>query len=102
MKEVISAHLVGEAVGRHADLGQDADLEARHGEQQVGVVPAVHADEGVVPVHGGHRARQPVLHVPEHRAPQVHLRRRRRRCVGSSCVAHAASMLSLCCTVLLC
>ncbi len=68
------AHLVGEALGGHADLGQDADFEAAHGEQQVGVVAAVHAYEAVVPVHGGYAARQPVLEVPEHGPPQVHLR----------------------------
>mmetsp|Transcript_15271 Transcript_15271/g.46146 ORF Transcript_15271/g.46146 Transcript_15271/m.46146 type:complete len:374 (-) Transcript_15271:3477-4598(-) len=67
------AVLVGEALGGHADLGQDADFKAAHGEQQVGVVPAVYADEAVVPVHGGHAAGQPVLQVPEHRPPQVHV-----------------------------
>lgn len=40
-------------------------LEAGHGKEEVGVVLGVDADERVVPVKGGQRARQPVLHVPE-------------------------------------
>eukprot|EP00882_Tetradesmus_deserticola_P025825 GHRQ01028399.1.p1 GENE.GHRQ01028399.1~~GHRQ01028399.1.p1 ORF type:complete len:152 (+),score=6.44 GHRQ01028399.1:617-1072(+) len=48
-------------------------LEAAHAEQQVGVVLAVHADEAVGPLQRGDAARQPVAHVPEHRAPQVHV-----------------------------
>lgn len=42
--------LVGEALGCHPDLGQDAHLKPAHAEQQVGVVPAVHADKAIVPV----------------------------------------------------
>ena len=48
-----------------------AHLKPTHGEEQVGVVLGVHRDEGVVPVQGGERARQPVLHVPKGGAAQV-------------------------------
>ena len=43
-----------------------AHLEARHVEQQVRVVPGVHADKAVVPVKGGEGTGQAVLHVPEY------------------------------------
>mmetsp|Transcript_139393 Transcript_139393/g.242389 ORF Transcript_139393/g.242389 Transcript_139393/m.242389 type:complete len:312 (+) Transcript_139393:3827-4762(+) len=48
------------------DLGQDADLEAGHGEQQVGVVLRVYGHEALVPLDAGDGARQAVLDVPEH------------------------------------
>mmetsp|Transcript_35305 Transcript_35305/g.88749 ORF Transcript_35305/g.88749 Transcript_35305/m.88749 type:complete len:781 (-) Transcript_35305:276-2618(-) len=56
-----------------ADFGQDAHLEAAHVEQQVGVVLAVHRHEAVLPLHRGDGARQAVLDLPEHGAPQVHV-----------------------------
>ena len=55
----------------HAHLGQHAHLEAAHVEEQVGVVLRVDGDEALFPIDGGHRARQPVLQVPEDRAPEV-------------------------------
>ena len=89
---------VGEALRSHADLWQDADLrqawcyrafigcaaasacgntgkrlhlKAGHGEEEVGVVPRVDGDKGVVPVQRGEAARQAVLHVPEDGPPEV-------------------------------
>ena len=53
---------------RGATLGQDAALKAAHIEEQVGVVLAVRRHKAVLPLHGGHRARQAVLDVPEHSA----------------------------------
>ena len=45
--------------------GGGAHLEAGHVEEDVGVVLRVDGDEALLPVDGGHRAGQPVLHVPE-------------------------------------
>ena len=52
------AILVGKALLCHAHLGQDAHLKATHAEQQVGVVPTVHAHKAVVPVQGCQRPAQ--------------------------------------------
>lgn len=52
------AILVGKALCCHSDLGQDAHLKAAHAEQQVGVVPTVHADKAVVPVESRQRPAQ--------------------------------------------
>mmetsp|Transcript_4532 Transcript_4532/g.13244 ORF Transcript_4532/g.13244 Transcript_4532/m.13244 type:complete len:1314 (+) Transcript_4532:2393-6334(+) len=54
-----------------AHLGQDAHLEAAHVEEEVGVVLGVDGDEGLVPLHRGHRPGQAVLDVPEDRAAEV-------------------------------
>lgn len=48
-------------------------LESAHVVKQVGVVPRVHAHEGVVPLDRGDRSREPVLDVPERCASQVHI-----------------------------
>lgn len=52
------AILVGKALLCHAHLGQDAHLKATHTEQQVGVVPTVHAHKAVVPVQSCQRPAQ--------------------------------------------
>lgn len=64
---------MSDLLGGHAALGQDAAFEAAHVEQQVRVVLAVDRDEGVLPLDGGHRARQTVLDVPEDGAAEVHV-----------------------------
>ena len=52
---------------------QDATLKATHVEQQVGVILTVHRHKAGLPLHSGDGARQSVLHIPEHRTPQVHV-----------------------------
>ena len=64
--EVPHSVFVGELLVGGAGLGEDAALEAAHVEEQVRVVLGVDGDEGVIPLHGGDGARQPVLDVPEH------------------------------------
>mmetsp|Transcript_82933 Transcript_82933/g.149644 ORF Transcript_82933/g.149644 Transcript_82933/m.149644 type:complete len:355 (+) Transcript_82933:1047-2111(+) len=64
---------LGELLLEGADLGQDAHLKAAHVEEHVGVVLGVDRCEGVVPHEVGDAARQPVLHLPEHRAAKVHV-----------------------------
>ena len=54
-----------------AALWKDAYLEAGHREEQVRVIPAVDAGEGVVPVDRRDRSRQPILQVPEHCTAEV-------------------------------
>lgn len=63
---------IGGGVGGPAS-GKDTALEARHGEEEVGVVLGVHRDEGALPVDGGDGARQAVLDVPEDGPAQVHV-----------------------------
>ncbi|KAI3475156.1 hypothetical protein L1887_63471 [Cichorium endivia] len=46
-------------------LGQNSNFETVHSEEQVRIVPRVDRSECVVPLDGGHAARQAVLHVPE-------------------------------------
>lgn len=69
--EVPHAVLLGELLVERAALGQDADFEAAHGEQQVGVVLAVDREERVVPLDRGERPQEPVLDVPEDGAAEV-------------------------------
>ena len=52
-------------------LGQDAALEATHVEEQVGIVLTVHRNKAVLPLDGGHRARQTILDIPEDSSPPV-------------------------------
>ena len=69
--QVPDAVAMGELLVGHATLGQDAAFESGHVEEQVGVVLRVDTDEGAFPLDGRHRARQPVLYVPEDGAAQV-------------------------------
>jgi hypothetical protein len=55
------------------DLGQDANLETAHGEEELWVVPRINADECVLPLDRCQRPRQAVLDVPEHGAAKVHI-----------------------------
>ncbi len=48
-------------------------FEARHVEQQVGIVLAVDSDEAVAPLECGHGGRQAIHDVLEHRAAEVHV-----------------------------
>src|SRR5258706_9457240 len=52
------------ATGR-PDLWQDSDLETAHGEEELGVIVRVDANERVIPFNSGERARQALLDVPE-------------------------------------
>jgi len=52
-------------------LGQDANLESVHGEEQVGVVSAVYTSKSVIPLDCGNASWQAVLHVPEDSTTQV-------------------------------
>lgn len=52
---------------------QDSALKTAHVEQQVGVILGVHTDKAVLPLDSGHRSRQTVLDVPEHRPSQVNV-----------------------------
>lgn len=52
---------------------EDTNLESAHVEEQVGVVPWVHADERVIPLHSRDGTRQSILDVPEGSPPQVHV-----------------------------
>lgn len=51
---------------RRANLGQNATFKAAHVKEKVRVVLAVHRYKAFLPQNGSHRARQAVLHVPEH------------------------------------
>ena len=52
------------ATGR-PDLWQDSDLETAHGEEELGVIVRVDANERVIPFNSGERARQTLLDVPK-------------------------------------
>ena len=69
--EIPDAVLVLELLVEHAHLGQDAHLEAAHGEEQIGVVAAVDRRERVLPLERRDRARQRVLELPEDGAAEV-------------------------------
>ena len=56
---------MGEFLRCGSTLGEDATLKPRHVEEEVGVVLAVDRDEALLPLEGGDRTRQTVLHVPE-------------------------------------
>lgn len=57
----------------HAALWQDSAFEARHIEEQIRVVLAVDRHERAFPFNRRHRARQPILDVPEDGSSQIHI-----------------------------
>ena len=57
----------------HPAAWQDPHLKARHVEQEVWVVLAVHTDKAVLPLKSSHAPWQPVLHIPEHSPAKVHI-----------------------------
>mmetsp|Transcript_97181 Transcript_97181/g.274888 ORF Transcript_97181/g.274888 Transcript_97181/m.274888 type:complete len:549 (-) Transcript_97181:3378-5024(-) len=86
LEERLCGHLLGrivlqlphaltlrELLLERADLGQDADLEAAHVEEHVGVVLRVNRGKGVVPHEVSDAPWQPVLHLPEDSPAQIHV-----------------------------
>lgn len=58
------------ATGR-PDLWQNPDFKAAHGEEELGVILRVDANERVIPFNSGERARQTLLDVPEDRSSEI-------------------------------
>lgn len=54
-----------------ANLGQDANLEAAHGEEQLWVIPRIDRNECVFPLDGGEGPRQTLLDVPEYGPAEI-------------------------------
>mmetsp|Transcript_62206 Transcript_62206/g.196852 ORF Transcript_62206/g.196852 Transcript_62206/m.196852 type:complete len:623 (-) Transcript_62206:2053-3921(-) len=62
---------LSEALRGLADLWKNPDLETAHAENEVRVVLGIDAHEAVLPLQGGHAARQAVLDVPMGGAAEV-------------------------------